>query len=93
MMVVQIEKPANMTLAAWFTELRSWLDENNCQPASFIPTGRVIDKLIFNAIFAEDAHARLFAAKFTAFAPTIRRATSSERGAIFAWGELGRTGL
>jgi hypothetical protein len=69
MMVVQIEKPANMTLAAWFTELRSWFDENNCQPVSFVPDGRVIDKLIFNVSFAEDAHARSFASKVTAFAP------------------------
>jgi hypothetical protein len=82
MMVVQIEKPANMTLAAWFTELRSWFDENNCQPASFVPAGRVIDKLVFNAIFAEDARAHLFASKFTAYAPATRRATSSERGEI-----------
>src|SRR6516162_8480143 len=31
---------------------------------------------------SQNAHARLFASKFTAFAPVIRRATSSERGEI-----------
>jgi glycine/D-amino acid oxidase-like deaminating enzyme len=81
-MAVQIEKPANMRLAAWFTELRSWFDENNCQPVSFVRAGRVINKLIFNVTFAEDAHARSFASKFRAFAPAVRRATSSERGKI-----------
>ena len=28
MMVVQIEKPGNMSLANWFSELRSWFDQN-----------------------------------------------------------------
>jgi hypothetical protein len=42
-------------------------------------------QLIFNATFAENAHARLFASKFTAFTPVIRRATSSERGEILLW--------
>jgi hypothetical protein len=36
MMVVQIEKPENITLALWFTELRSWFDDNNCQRHYFL---------------------------------------------------------
>ena len=83
MMVVQIEKPANMTLAEWFTELRSWFDENNCQPSSFLPAGRVIEKLLFNATFLENDQARLFASNFSRYSPTIRRATSSEQREIF----------
>jgi hypothetical protein len=90
MMVVQIEKPANMALAAWFTELRSWFDENNCQPASFVSAGRVIDKLLFNATFVENTQARLFAANFTRYAPSIRRATSSRRSEIWIYDDLGR---
>jgi hypothetical protein len=79
MMVVQIEKPANMTLAVWFTELRSWFDENNCQPTSFFPSGRVIDKLLFDVTFTQNTQARLFASKFGRYAPAIRQATASER--------------
>src|SRR5271166_1186672 len=89
MMVVQIEKPANMTLAVWFTELRSWFDENNCQPTSFFPSGRVIDKLLFHATFAQNTQARWFASQFTRYAPVIRRAASRERGEILLdenWG-------
>jgi hypothetical protein len=82
MMVVQIEKLANMTLAVWFTELRSWFDKNNCQPSSFLPAGRVIEKLLFNATFPENDQARLFASNFSKYSPTIRRATSSEQGEI-----------
>jgi hypothetical protein len=90
MMVVQIEKPANMTLAEWFTELRSWFDINNCQPASFLPNEGVIDKVAFNVTFSENTQARLFASKFTIYAPSIRRAISSERGEILLnehWGK------
>ena len=36
MMVVQIEKPGNITLATWFAERRSWFDQNNCQPTLFL---------------------------------------------------------
>ena len=78
MMVIQIEKPANITLAAWFAELRSWFDENNCQLAFFASAGRVIDKYIFNVTFAENTQAHLFASKFTKYAPSIRRITSLE---------------
>ena len=78
MMVVQIEKPANMTLAAWFAELRSWFDENNRQLAFFASAGRVIDIFIFNVTFAENTQAHLFASKFTKYAPSIRRITSLE---------------
>jgi hypothetical protein len=90
-MIVEIEKPANMTLAAWFTELRSWFDKNNCQPASFVPSRRVIDNLIFKVTFAESSQARLFASKFASYAPSIRRANSSERSEILLGQELGRT--
>jgi hypothetical protein len=89
MMVVQIEKPANVALAAWFTELRTWFDKNNCQPTSFFPSGRVIDKLIFNATFVENTQARLFASTFPMYAPAIRRPNSSERSQILLdenWG-------
>ena len=81
-MVVQIEKPANMTLAAWFAELPSWFDENNYQPAFFVSAVRVIDKFIFNVTFVENTQAHLFASKFTKYAPSMRRTTSVELSGI-----------
>jgi len=82
MMVLEIEKPANMTLAEWFNELRSWFDEHNCQPISFLLSGRVIDKVVFDATFAQNTKALLFTSKFAKYAPAIQRATSSELGEI-----------
>jgi hypothetical protein len=82
MMVVEIEKPAKMTLAVWFNELRSWFDENSCQPTSFLPSERVIDKVVFDATFAQNTQALLFASKFARYAPAILRATSSELSEI-----------
>jgi hypothetical protein len=79
MMVVQIQKPANMTLGVWFTELRSWLDENHCEPRLFSRSGRIMDRILFNITFEVDAHARLFASNFTRYAPSIRRTIGTER--------------
>jgi hypothetical protein len=102
MMVVQIEKPENITLALWFTELRSWFDDNNCQPTLFSEAGRLIDKLLFYITFADNAHARLFVSTFTKYAPSIRHPTSSERASLSRIGyfaveiptsEAGRSGF
>jgi len=90
MLVVQIEKPANMTLALWFAELRSWFDENDCQPTSFRLAGRVIDKLIFNITFSDNTQALLFSSKFKKYAAAIRRATSDERAEIWLGGDWSR---
>ena len=79
MLVVQIEKPADMTLATWFSELRLWLDQHSCEETSFSEAGRTMDKLIFNLIFKDHAQARMFAANFTRYAPSIRRTIGSER--------------
>jgi hypothetical protein len=79
MMVVQLEKPGNMTLAGWFAELRSWFDENNCQPTLFSESGRIMDKFLFNVTFDDKDSARLFCSTFTKYAPSIRRITSRER--------------
>jgi hypothetical protein len=79
MMVVQIEKPANVTLAVWFAELRSWLDSNHCEPALFSPSGRIIDNIIFIITFENDNHARRFASAFKKYAASIRRTIDTER--------------
>jgi hypothetical protein len=63
MMVVQLEKPGNITLAMWFAELRSWFDQKNCQPTIFFESGGTMDKLLFNVTFVDSTHARLFAPK------------------------------
>lgn len=79
MLVVHIEKPANMTLATWFRELRVWLDQHSCEETSFSPSGRIIDRLTFNLIFQDDNKAGMFVAHFTRYAPSIRRTMGSER--------------
>jgi hypothetical protein len=73
MMVVQIQKPVNMTLDMWFTELRYWLDSNHCEPALFSRSARIMDNTLFNIIFENNDHARLFASNFKKYAPSIRR--------------------
>ncbi len=73
MMVVQIEKPAYVTLAVWFAELRSWLDSNNYEPALFSPSGRTLDNIIFNITFENDNHACLFASAFKQYGASIQR--------------------
>jgi hypothetical protein len=79
MMVVQIQQPANIALAAWFNEVRSWFDKNGCQPALFSPSGRVMGTLIFDVMFENDTNARLFASNFTEYASSIRRTIGAER--------------
>jgi hypothetical protein len=79
MMVVQVEKPANVTLAVWFAELRSWLDSNHCEPALFSPSGRIMDNTLFNMTFENDNHARRFASAFNKCATSIRRTIGTER--------------
>jgi hypothetical protein len=78
MMVVQIEKPANVTLDVWFTELRSWLDANHFEPALFSPSGRTTD-MLFNITFENDNHAHRFASAFKKYAASIQRTIGTER--------------
>ena len=82
MMVVRIEKPENTMLAVWFAELRSWFDDNHCQPTIFSESARKADKLLFNVTFGDNTHARLFASAFTKYATSIRRTTSIERAGL-----------
>jgi len=58
MLLVEIEKPENETLAAWFSELRNWLDANHCEPAVFAQSGRRLDRLIYRISFETAAQAR-----------------------------------
>jgi hypothetical protein len=79
MMVVQIQKPAYVTLAVWFAELRSWLDSNNYEPALFSPSGRTMDNIIFNITFENDNHACRFASAFKQYGASIQRTIGTER--------------
>ena len=79
MVVVQIEKPGNMTLGKWFSELRSLFDVNHCQPTLFNQSETVMDKIIFNITFSDEAQAQLFASTFARYAPSMRRTASIER--------------
>lgn len=79
MLLVEIEKPANERLSAWFSELRDWLDHNRCTPATFALSGRRIDRLIYRISFDNAATAHRFSLAFARYSPMIRRATHFER--------------
>jgi hypothetical protein len=79
MLLVEIEKPENEPLSAWFSQLRDWLDHNRCTPAVFTRVGRRIDRLIYHISFDDAARAHQFSLCFARYAPTVRRATAFER--------------
>jgi hypothetical protein len=82
MMVVQVEKPDNITLAEWFAELRLWLDDNDCHPTLFNEAEQVIDALSFNLTFSNDAEAQLFACRFSHYAAKIMPLASNNESAV-----------
>ena len=87
MLLVEIEKPENETLAAWFSNLRTWLDVNRCEPAVFANTGRRLDRLIYRISFETAAQAHQFCREFARYAPSIRRATTFERDQLRVMGK------
>ena len=86
MLLVEIEKPENQTLASWFSELREWLDLNHYEPAVFTRTGRRLDRLIYRISFDKAAQAHQFSQNFARYSPAIRRATPFERDQFRALG-------
>jgi transposase len=84
MLLVEIEKPENEPLSAWFSELREWLDVNRCAPSVFIRSGRRIDRLIYRISFEDAVLAHQFSVCFARYSPTIRRATPFERDQLRA---------
>jgi transposase len=83
-LLVEIEKPENQTLAAWFSELRTWLDASHCTPLAFVPSGRRIDRLIYRISFDDAVQANKFSEAFARYLPTVRRATPFERDQLRA---------
>jgi transposase len=79
MLLVEIEKPENEPLSAWFAELRDWLDANRCASSTFARTGRRLDRPIYRISFEDAALAHQFLSSFGRYSPTIRRATPFER--------------
>jgi transposase len=79
MLLVDIEKPEGETLAHWFSELRSWLDDNRCEPAMFMQAGRRLDRLIYRVAFESAPVAHKFLRRFAHYSPSLRRATTIER--------------
>ena len=79
MLLVEIEKPANQTLGAWFSELRTWLDLNRCMSSAFVPAGRRIDRLIYRISFERTTEAHKFSTAFARYSPTVRSANPIER--------------
>jgi hypothetical protein len=84
MLLVEIEKPENERLSAWFSELREWLDRNRCEPSVFARTSRRLDRLIYRISFDDAAQAHLFSQHFARYSPTIRRAAPLERDQLRA---------
>ena len=79
MLIVEIEKPENEKLSAWFSSLRDWLDANRCPPSAFTACGRRIDRLIYRISFQTAAQAHSFCQDFARYSPMVRRATQFER--------------
>ena len=84
MLLIEIEKPENEPLSAWFSELRTWFDANQCPPSGFNRAGRRIDRLIYRIAFDDAARAHQFSVAFRRYAPTIRRASPFERDQLRA---------
>jgi hypothetical protein len=84
MLLVEIEKPENETLAAWFSGLREWLDVNRCEPTVFVRSGRRLDRLIYRISFEQTAQAQQFSQAFARYSPTLRRANPLERDQLRA---------
>jgi hypothetical protein len=84
MLLVEIEKPENETLAAWFSDLRAWLDANHFEPSVFMRAGRRLDRLVYRISFETAADAHLFSRAFSRYAPAVRRATPFERNQLRA---------
>jgi hypothetical protein len=84
MLLVEIEKPENEPLAAWFSGLREWLDLNHCAPSAFVHSGRRLDRLIYRLSFDDAAQAHLFSVQFARYSPTIRSASPFEHDQLRA---------
>lgn len=82
MVVVRIEKPEDANLADWFVELRSWFDDNDCSPLLFAEAGRVMNRVLFDVTFANEAQAALFASNFSKYASAIVCSMSGKAGKI-----------
>jgi len=82
MLLVEIGKPENETLAAWFSELRDWLDLNHCEPLIFAQVGCRLDRLVYRVSFENVGQARQFTRAFARYAPTVRRTTYVERAPL-----------
>src|SRR5277367_6331892 len=84
MLLVEIEKPENLKLAAWFSEMREWLDLHRCAPSAFARSGQRIDRLIYRISFDDATQAQRFMTDFARYSPTIRRASPLERDELQA---------
>jgi len=84
MLLVEIEKPASVSLSQWFSELREWLDENYCTSSAFTQNGRRLDGLIYRISFDNTALAHRFSLRFKRYSPVVRRATAFERDQLRA---------
>jgi hypothetical protein len=84
MLLVEIEKPENEALSAWFAQLRDWLDRHRSVSSTFMPAGRRIDRLIYRISFDDAARAHQFLLDFARYSPIVRRASVFERDQLRA---------
>jgi hypothetical protein len=67
MAVIEIEKPEPMDLAAWFEELREWLDAHGCQGINFARIARHAGGLAYRLSFDDKEKAAQFSAQFARY--------------------------
>jgi hypothetical protein len=84
MLLVEIEKPENQAVAAWFSEVRNWLDNNGSEASVLTRAGRRIDRLIYRVSFEDAARAHRFSVQFARYSPTTRRPAAFERDQLRA---------
>jgi hypothetical protein len=78
MPMVEIEKPADEPLGAWFETLRGWLDRHGCGSVTFARVGQDGDPPIYRLAFADSALAAKFSRTFAAYLPDARGAAADD---------------
>jgi hypothetical protein len=89
MLTVEIEKPADQPLGAWFEALRDWLDCNDCSGVSFTRVARGGDRPIYRLAFADAALADKFSGTFAVYLTAAPDDISDGMPEFFDAGALG----
>lgn len=91
MPMIEIEKPADEPLGAWFEALRGWLDHNGRGSVTFARVGKRGDRSVYRLAFADvslaEKFSHTFAAYLTAAAPEIEADEAPEFVTLDTLGE------